>query len=63
MLQGPVNQRSRSPGIQFIGQNASYAGIYKDSFTLVNDWIQCSSEFTVGESNCRKGHLRRLQRT
>lgn len=31
---------------QFIGQNASYGGIYKTSFVLGGDWKLCQGEFT-----------------
>lgn len=36
---------------QFIGQNASYSGIYKDSFTPGTDWTLCSGEFTYNEGD------------
>lgn len=36
---------------QFIGQNASYSGIYKDSFTPGTDWILFSGEFTYNEGD------------
>ena len=38
-------------GCQFIGQNASYSGIYKDQFTPGTDWTFCSGEFTHGEGD------------
>ena len=38
-------------GCQFIGQNASYDGIYKDQFTPGTDWTFCSGEFTHGEDD------------
>ena len=38
-------------GCQFIGQNASYSGIYKDQFTPGTDWTFCSGEFTHGEDD------------
>lgn len=38
-------------GCQFIGQNASYDGIYKDSFTPGIDWILFSGEFTYNEGD------------
>lgn len=45
--------------VQFIGQNESYSGIYKDSFELASDWILCSGEFTYVETDpeaiCRVG--------
>lgn len=45
--------------VQFIGQNESYAGIYKDAFDLPADWILCEGEFTYTESDpeavCRVG--------
>lgn len=37
--------------VQFIGQNASYQGIYKDIFTAPADWIRCTGEFTYQESD------------
>lgn len=39
--------------VQFIGQNASYGGIYKDTFTAPSDWLQCTGEFTYGESDTK----------
>ena len=38
-------------GCQFIGQNASYGGIYKDSFTPGTDWVLFSGEFTYNEGD------------
>lgn len=32
--------------VQFIGQNSSYGGIYKDKFTATSDWVLCQGEFT-----------------
>lgn len=37
--------------VQVIGQNASYAGIYKDTFTAPSDWIRCTGEFTYTEND------------
>ena len=37
--------------VQFIGQNASYGGIYKDTFTAGNDWTYCTGEFTYDENS------------
>lgn len=37
--------------VQFIGQNASYGGIYKDSFTAPSTWVRCTGEFTYTESD------------
>ena len=37
--------------VQAIGQNASYSGIYKDSFTALNDWTLCEGEFTYNASD------------
>lgn len=37
--------------VQFIGQNASYAGIYKDIFTAPSEWIRCTGEFTYTEGD------------
>ncbi len=39
--------------VQFIGQNASYEGIYKDTFTAPSDWIRCTGEFTYTESDTK----------
>lgn len=39
--------------VQFIGQNASYAGIYKDQFTATEDWVLCTGEFTYQESDTK----------
>ncbi|MBQ8422487.1 MAG: endo-1,4-beta-xylanase [Bacteroidales bacterium] len=36
---------------QFIGQNAEYGGIYKDTFTPGTDWTFFSGEFTHGETD------------
>ncbi len=45
--------------VQFIGQNASYAGIYKDIFTAPAEWMLCTGEFTYSETEekdvCRVG--------
>ena len=45
--------------VQFIGQNESYSGIYKDAFDLASDWMLCQGEFTYAESDpealCRVG--------
>ena len=45
--------------VQFIGQNESYSGIYKDAFDLASDWMLCEGEFTYTESDpealCRVG--------
>ncbi|MFR5758502.1 MAG: carbohydrate binding domain-containing protein [Bacteroides cellulosilyticus] len=35
--------------VQFIGQNSSYDGIYKDTFTAPSEWIRCIGEFTYAE--------------
>ena len=43
---------------QFIGQNESYAGIYKTSFTAPNEWLKCEGEFLYDGSPadvCRIG--------
>ncbi len=37
--------------VQFLGQNASYAGIYKDSFTAGSDWTYCTGEFEYDGTN------------
>ena len=37
--------------VQFIGQNASYGGIYKDKFTAPSDWVLCTGEFTYTEND------------
>lgn len=31
---------------QFIGQNSSYSGLYKTSFTASEEWMKCEGEFT-----------------
>lgn len=31
---------------QFIGQNSSYSGLYKTSFTAPEEWMKCEGEFT-----------------
>lgn len=31
---------------QFIGQNESYSGLYKSSFTAPDEWLKCEGEFT-----------------
>ncbi len=45
--------------VQFIGQNESYEGIYKNAWDLPADWMLCEGEFTYGESDpaaiCRIG--------
>jgi GH35 family endo-1,4-beta-xylanase len=45
--------------VQFLGQNASYSGIYKDSFTAGSSWTYCTGEFTYGADEtadiCRVG--------
>lgn len=45
--------------VQFIGQNASYAGIYKTEFTAGKEWTLCEGEFEYTESDtediCRIG--------
>jgi GH35 family endo-1,4-beta-xylanase len=45
--------------VQFLGQNASYSGIYRDSFTAGSDWTYCTGEFTYTEGMtadiCRVG--------
>lgn len=38
-------------GVQVIGQNASYAGIYKTQFTAGTDWTLCEGEFTYNEGD------------
>lgn len=38
--------------VQFMGQNASYSGIYKDSYTALSDWVLCEGEFTYNASDC-----------
>lgn len=37
--------------VQFIGQNASYAGIYKDSYTAPADWLHVTGEFTYNAAS------------
>lgn len=37
--------------VQFMGQNASYAGIYKDTFTAPTEWYRCTGEFTYTEDD------------
>ena len=32
--------------VQFIGQNASYSGMYGSNFTAPSDWVKCEGEFT-----------------
>lgn len=39
--------------VQFIGQNASYGGIYKDTFTAAEAWTLCTGEFTYQESDTK----------
>lgn len=39
--------------VQFIGQNAQYGGIYKDTFTAATDWTLCTGEFTYKESDVK----------
>lgn len=39
--------------VQFIGQNASYGGIYKEKFTAPSEWIRCTGEFTYTESDTK----------
>ena len=39
--------------VQFIGQNSSYGGIYKDTFTAPSEWIRCTGEFTYAESDTK----------
>lgn len=39
--------------VQFIGQNAKYGGIYKDTFTAATDWTLCTGEFTYKESDVK----------
>lgn len=39
--------------VQFIGQNAKYGGIYKDTFTAAADWTLCTGEFTYKESDVK----------
>ncbi len=39
--------------VQFIGQNASYGGIYKEKFTAPSGWIRCTGEFTYTESDTK----------
>lgn len=39
--------------VQFIGQNASYEGIYKETFTAPSEWIRCTGEFTYAESDIK----------
>ena len=39
--------------VQFIGQNASYGGIYKDTFTAGSDWTYCTGEFEYKESDTK----------
>jgi GH35 family endo-1,4-beta-xylanase len=45
--------------VQFLGQNASYSGIYRDNFTAGSDWTYCTGEFTYTEDMtadiCRVG--------
>ena len=45
--------------VQFVGQNASYGGIYKTIFTAGPDWTLCEGEFEYSESDtpdiCRVG--------
>lgn len=45
--------------VQFMGQNESYGGIYKDSFTAGADWTYCTGEFVYDEKStadiCRVG--------
>lgn len=45
--------------VQFVGQNSSYSGIYKSTFTASNDWIVCEGEFEYTENDpadiCRIG--------
>lgn len=36
--------------VQFLGQNASYAGIYLETFTPGTDWTYCTGEFTFDGS-------------
>lgn len=38
--------------VQFMGQNASYSGIYKDSFTAPSSWLHVTGEFTYNEADC-----------
>lgn len=43
---------------QFIGQNESYSGLYKESYTAPTDWLKCEGEFTYTGSPadvCRIG--------
>jgi len=37
--------------VQFMGQNASYGGIYKDTFTAGSDWTYCTGEFTYNAAD------------
>lgn len=45
--------------VQFMGQNESYGGIYKDTFTAGPDWTYCTGEFVYDENStadiCRVG--------
>lgn len=38
--------------VQVIGQNADYAGIYKDTFTALSEWTLCEGEFTYHTADC-----------
>lgn len=37
--------------VQVIGQNASYGGIYKTTYSVPSSWIQCTGEFTYTADN------------
>lgn len=38
--------------VQVIGQNDSYAGIYKSTYVALKDWTLCEGEFTYHVSDC-----------
>ncbi len=44
--------------VQFVGQNESYSGIYKENFTAPEEWLKCEGEFEYTgspEDICRIG--------
>lgn len=38
--------------VQFMGQNDSYAGIYKDTYNAPSEWMNITGEFTYNAADC-----------
>lgn len=43
--------------VQVIGQDADYAGIYKDTYTALSEWTLCEGEFTFNAANEKCGDV------